>query len=530
MKNGYYKVVKTPAGFGLKIFAPVDGGEPVRIQELINYLDNNGIRDYELDKVKEVCSSGQNELLELGTGDCPPIRENYLFSVSEDNMRAVARFTPPSDTGERMSYDEFVKDMGFRMIKFGIQEELLKKIFASAGIYCTDITVAKGKPARHGTDAKIEYFFNTDVHAKPTMKEDGSVDYFHLGIVNNIKAGDKLATIIPEDPGDPGMTIQGTPIKPREVKKLRHNFGKNITLSEDRLTITSDVDGMVSLIDGAVFVSNVYTVENVDNSTGNIDFTGSVQVNGNVATNFEVKASGDVIIYGVVEGAHIVAGGNIVIARGINGMSKGELEAGNNVISKFIENSKVKAGGYVNTESILHSDVVAGTEITVTGKHGFITGGHVQADSKVEAKTLGAVMGSQTVIEVGANPELKAEFNRTQKEIGEIVKAIKDAQPIIQNFMEKKAKGVRMTADQLAYVKQTAENLEKNKGLLTEKNLRMQELNKIFDPNKKSEVICTGEVYPGTTIIIGDLSMTVKDSYKYCRFIRQAGDVKMAPL
>ena len=168
--------------------------------------------------------------------------------------------------------------------------------------------------------------------------------------------------------------------------------------------------------------------------------------------------------------------------------------------------------------------------MTVTGKHGFITGGHVQADSKVEAKTLGAVMGSQTVIEVGANPELKSEFTRTQKEIGDIVKAIKDAQPIIQNFMEKKAKGVRMTADQLAYVKQTAENLEKNKVLLTEKNARMQELNKIFDPNKKSEVICTGEVYPGTTIIIGDLSMNVKDSYKYCRFIRQAGDVKMAPL
>ena len=87
-----------------------------------------------------------------------------------------------------------------------------------------------------------------------------------------------------------------------------------------------------------------------------------------------------------------------------------------------------------------------------------------------------------------------------------------------------------MTADQLNYVKQTAEGLEKNKVLLTEKNARMQELNKIFDPNKKSEVICTGEVYPGTTIIIGDLSMNVKDSYKYCRFIRQAGDVKMAPL
>ena len=530
MRNGYFKVIKTPGGFGVSIFAPKDGGEPVRAQELVNYLDMNGLTAYEPGKITDAIKSGKDEVIELGSGECPPIRENYNFTVSEDNMKAIARFTPPSDTGERMTVEEFLKDLAFRMIKYGIQTELLQKLFASSGIYSTDIVVAKGKPARHGRDAEIEYFFNTDVHAKPAMNEDGSVDYFHLGIVNNVKKGDMLARIIPEDAGEPGMTIQGAPIKPREVKKLRHSFGKNITLSEDRLVIKSDVDGMVQLIDGSVFVSNIYTVENVDNSTGNIDFTGNVQVNGNIAANFEVKATGDVIVYGVVEGAHVVAGGNIIIARGMNGMGKGVLEAGNNVIAKFIENSNVKAGGYVSTESILHSDVSAGTEVTVTGKHGFITGGHVQADSKVEAKTLGATMGSQTIIEVGANPELKNEFNRTQKEIGDIVKAIKDAQPVIQNFMEKKAKGVRMTADQLAYVKQTAENLELRKKELTEKNARMQELNKIFDPDRKSEVIVTGEVYPGTTIIIGDLSTTVRDSYKYCRFIRQAGDVKMAPL
>ncbi len=529
MRNGFFKIVKTATGFGLSIIAPKDGGEPVRIQELINYLDINNIH-YDPTKVKEVAASETDTVLDLGTDECPAIRENYTISVSQDYMKAVARFTPASDTGERMTAAEFINDMSFKQIKFGIQTELINKLFASSGVYSTDIVVAKGKMPRHGTDATIEYFFNTDVHAKPAMNEDGTVDYFHLGIVNDIKKGDLVAKITPEDPGEPGMTITGQPVKPRDVKKMRHNFGKNMKLSEDKLELYSDVDGMVQLIDDAVFVSNVYTVENVDNSTGNIDFTGNVQVNGNIATNFEVKATGDVIVYGVVEGAKVVAGGNIVLARGINGMSKGVLEAGNNVISKFIENSKVKAGGYVNTESILHSEVTAGTEITVTGKHGFITGGHVQADSRIEARTLGATMGSQTIIEVGANPELKNEYNKIQKEIGDLVKSIRDAQPIIQTFMEKKAKGVRMTADQLEYVKQTAGNLERMKVQLTEKNARMQELSTIFDPNKKSEVVVTGEVYPGTIIIIGDVSMTVKDSYKYCRFIRQAGDVKMAPI
>ena len=95
------------------------------------------------------------------------------------------------------------------------------------------------------------------------------------------------------------------------------------------------VDGHVSLVEGKVFVSDVYEVENVDLSTGNIDFEGSVQVKGNVSSNFVIRAGGNVIISGVVEGAYIEAGGNIIIARGMNGMTKGILKAGGNIVAKF---------------------------------------------------------------------------------------------------------------------------------------------------------------------------------------------------
>jgi hypothetical protein len=43
-------------------------------------------------------------------------------------------------------------------------------------------------------------------------------------------------------------------------------------------------------------------------------------------------------------------------------------------------------------------------------------------------------------------------------------------------------------------------------------------------------VIVNGEVYPGTKIIINDVSMNVQSSYKYCRFEKVSGDVKMLPL
>lgn len=106
----------------------------------------------------------------------------------------------------------------------------------------------------------------------------------------------------------------------------------------------------------------------------------------------------------------------------MNGMAKGILKAGGNIVAKFLENATVSAGGYVNTESILHSNVTASTEIQVTGKRGFITGGHVRAGQRIEVKTLGATLGAPTVVEVGVDPEKKAEYMKLQKEISEIVK------------------------------------------------------------------------------------------------------------
>ncbi|MDE7404801.1 MAG: FapA family protein, partial [Lachnospiraceae bacterium] len=286
-------------------------------------------------------------------------------------------------------------------------------------ISCTDILVAKGQPPRHGTDARIEYYFETDLHAKPTLKEDGSVDFFNLNTLNHCKKGDVLARLFKEDPGEYGVNIYNEKIKPRNVKQAVLKYGRNIAISDDRQVLTTEVDGHVSLVDGKVFVSNVLEVENVDNSTGNIEYDGNVMVNGNVCTNFSVKARGDIEVRGVVEGAFLEAEGSIVIARGMNGMAKGTLKAGGNVIAKFIENSKVNAGGYVSTESILHSEVTAGTEIIVSGRRGFITGGKVCAANLIQVKTLGSYMGADTFVEVGVDPNIKQRIQELQNAMTE---------------------------------------------------------------------------------------------------------------
>lgn len=530
MQNGYFQLVSVPGGgYGIKFFPPAEG-EAVSFGEVVAWLDGQNIA-YDQGSLKQFLESGREITCLLGKGDCPVIHETYQLDISEDHMLATVRFYPPSESGNRMTFNEFLSDLHYKGITSGIQMTGLQDHFQSPGIYCTDILVAQGKEPRQGTDAKIEYFFNTDLHVQPTVREDGSVDYFHLNVINHCRKGDMLARIIPADEGEYGMNILGNRIKPREVKKMNLKYGNHVELTEDKMAIKSEVDGHVMLVDDKVFVSDVYEVENVDISTGNIEFNGSVQINGNVSSNFMVRSNGNVIINGVVEGAYIYAAGNIIIARGMNGMMKGTLHAGGNIVAKFIESAKVVAeNGYVNTESILHSDVSAGDEIVVNGKKGFVTGGHVQAANKIVVKTLGAEMGAPTVVEVGVNPKMKEEYIRLQKEVAELMKALRSAQPILTSFTEKRAKGVRFNQEQLLYIKGIVKDMEANKQLLAKKNAEMLDLQQIFEAQRRAVVEVTGEVYPGTTIVIGDVSMVVQSSYRYCKFERIAGEVKIAPL
>ena len=119
---------------------------------------------------------------------------------------------------------------------------------------------------------------------------------------------------------------------------------------------------------------------------------------------------------------------------------------------------------------------------------------------------------------------------RLQKEVSEIVKNIRSLQPILANFAEKKSKGVRFTPDQINYIRNCAATMETQKKSLEEKNYQMQELQLEFHPQERAMVMVRGEVYPGTTIIIGDSSMQVKSTYPYCRFERVEGDIKSTPL
>ncbi len=529
MQNGYFRLESRSGRYGVALLQPQGGGEKVRIEEVTEYLDDLKI-GYVRQHIETVIQGEENGFCVLGQGACPAVAETYRLKISGDGMSAVVRFFSPSETGGRICYDDFLRDLRFRKISCGIRTDVLQSHFQMEGVYCTDLIAASGKEPVQGIDARIEYCFNTTPNRAPRQKEDGGVDFFHIDTINYCKKGQELAKIIPEKAGENGFDIFGNAVKAREVKGKTLKFGRNIELSEDRLSIRSTVDGHVTLTGDKVFVSEVFEVRDVDVSTGNLDFGGSIQISGDVKENFEVKAGGNVIIDGMAEGAKITAGGNIIIARGMNGMGKGTLRAGGNITVKYMENVTAVAGGCIDTEAILHSRVAVGGEVRVNGRRGMIAGGCVQAGAGITAKFIGARLGTATIVEVGVNPLLKAQAAGLQKKIEESEKAIKDAEVILDSFKEKLRKGVKQSEKQINYVMSIAKQTGERKSELAQMQEKLEAMQGRMKSQKTAEIVVNEEVFPGTTLIVGEAVRTVQTSYHYCRFVKEEGEVRMAPL
>ena len=525
--NAYYQVINDNNGTALRLVPATNGGNPnIDIQLLMEYLTFNKVPFQSKDLGTAIANLKEETTLRLSLQRCLPINEDFRLEVTDMNMKAVCRFVPPSSDGKRLSKSDIIEILQMQKIKYGINESVIEA-FVENPEYLEKIIMAEGKEPRHGTDAYIEYFFNTDLRARPTQNEDGSVDFFNLNIINHCQKDELLARLHPEDRGENGFDVYGSVIKPRSVKHEVLRFGKNIRQSEDKLEIYATDSGCVSLVEDRVFVSNLMEVENVDTSTGNIEFDGNVQVNGNVCSNYVVRATGNVEVRGVVEGAVVEAGGNITIAKGMNGMGKGSLKANGNIVAKFLENAKAQANGYVEAGSIMHSDIMAGTEVHVNGRKGFISGGHVAASSLIDVKTLGSEMGTDTVVEVGVSPVVKKRYKDLSDQVDEDMKTIERAIPILEATRDRYMSGKELSESQIENVRELTEVIRSRRATLRQAQAELDELESILGDQKPAQVVVQKVVYPGTKIIISDVSKIIKDSMQYCRFIRYQGDVKM---
>lgn len=531
-RNAFFQLIQKDDGMYLKAYPEVDGGEKLSVEDVLNYLDKKNLRDVDSGIVKyfvEDANSGKKDVLvKVLDGKQIPEKEFGLVSIDKKGYLAKIRLYPPSDKGARLSTSELKNLIEQNGVKYGIIEKNIE-IALKARLYCMDILVAKAKLPVNGSDAEIVYSFNAEKTLKPTMSEDGSVDFHKLDMIESVKEGQLLATLIPIDYGEPGKDVYGNMIRPKKVRNKRLRHGKNIHLSDDKLQMYSDVSGNVTLVNDMVFVTDTYTIEgDVGPSTGDIDYDGAVEVKGNVITGYTVKATGDITVNGAVEGAMLISEGKIVLKRGMQGMGKGVMEAKGDVISNFIESATVKSGGAIYTDAIMHSNISANGDVIVNGKRGLIAGGSVKTTTKIETKVAGSTMGTQTELEVGFDTTLGEKYRNIEKHIDQmtdekdsIVKNLK----ILQKRMQTKGK---LEPEKMKLIKEGTERIKVIDQTIEEETEAYERIDEEMQRTSDGGKVRVENIaYPGVKIVISNISTFVHTETHRCTFIREGADIRV---
>ena len=530
-KNGFFQLMTKTDGTYIKIFEAESGGEPLLYEEISSYLLDKKIYEYDKIAIGRALTivKGSMEAL-LTKAMIPAIDEYCKVELTEDRQQAIAKFYPAVNNGHMITKEDIVSALVRAGVKYGLDVQVIDE-FLKERYYCKKYILAKATQPVQGNDASITYHFNTDLTLKPKRNDDGSVDFHQLDMISHCKKDDLLATLTPVDFGKPGIDVCGNVIRPNKVNNRVMRHGNKIYTSEDGLRIYTEVDGHVSLTDGRVFVSDTYEVHaDVDASTGDIVYEGNVVIKGNVITGFSVIAKGDIEVNGVVEGAYIEAGGQIVLKRGMQGMNKGILKANGNIITKFLENSEVIAGGYVSTESILHSKVSAKGEIIVGGRRGFVTGGEIRSGTMISVKTAGSQMGTTTLLEVGIDPRTSEEFRELEKRLANMTADKEKLAQALVMFRKKLTMGLQISDEKKEYLKQVTQNNIMLETQIKEARKRYDDIRIEMDNNSSGIIKVSDIVFPGTKLVISNVIHFIREETHHSKFIRDRADIKVIPL
>ena len=254
--------------------------------------------------------------------------KEVVVNVDNDHMKASIVLNGIG-SDEAYTYEEIADKLSQAGVRTGINEARIREVILNK-LYDIEIVVAEGKSAVNGTDGYYNFFFDSEYERdnKPTLREDGSVDYFNVKLFEKVNKDDKLAEYIEPTKGEFGYDIFGKLLVPKPGRPGPKLRGKGFTVSEDGKSYYAQLSGKVEYRNYDLNVSNVYNVSgDVDVGTGSIDFNGDVEINGSVRGSVKIHAMGNIYIGGYVEDADIWSGQDIIIQDGVNAGENGRIEA-----------------------------------------------------------------------------------------------------------------------------------------------------------------------------------------------------------
>jgi uncharacterized protein (DUF342 family) len=526
INDGFFQLLFQNDGVFLTVNPPVGKGRRVEAREAIDRLAHKRVKNFNRELVELTVQKANGAPVKIAEPQEElKIDAAVTVMLSPDRMKGYVTFTPP-DNGRMLTLEEVLEALGKNGVIFGINRTNLETI-VKYPVYNEMVCIAEGVPPVYGQNGKVEFFFDTKRESKPTILEDGRVDFRELNLIQSVVQGQTLCRLVSPVPGTPGRTVSGTDIPALDGKPATLPKGRNVSISDDGQSLIANISGQVSYLDGKVNIFATYEVPaDVDNTTGNINFVGNVIVRGNVLSGFSIEAGGNVEVWGVVEGASIKAGGDIILRRGMQGMGKGALSSGGDIIARYIENSNVEAINNIKSEAIMHSNIKCGNKLELSGKKGLLVGGTCKVGKEIVAKVIGSHMATVTDLEVGADPTVRERYKAVKDEIANMESDMKKAEQAIAILKKIEMTGTLSPEKQEIMAKSVRTRVYFTNRIFELKE-EMTQLESKLQQEAYGKIRCYNFIYPGTKVAIGSCLMFVRENLQYCTLYRDGADIRV---
>lgn len=531
-KDGEFFIRYFLSDINLKVTLPVGAGKPVSLQDVMGRLsrsDTVSLKEAEIAKYVKNGTGGVYEV--IGQYQHTPAADaTFVVDIAQDEMEATITASAPSVGGSEISAESIIRALETQGVVAGISRQKIDD-FVDKPVYGEPYIVAEAIKPVDGRDAYIQYNFETDrSKLKMQESESGQVNFKELNLIQNVVEGQPLAQKMLAERGKGGKTIFGRYLEAKNGKDINLPLGKNVVVDDDGRTIRAATNGQVLLIGDKINVEPVMEIEgDVSIKTGNITFLGTVIVKGNVDDGFNIKASGNIEIYGTVGKSTLIADGSIIVSLGIMGRDEGLIQSGKSIWAKFIQNTTVSAEEYVIVaDGIINSNVTARKRIMLQGKRAAIIGGHLFATEEISAKTVGSNGGgSETVLEVGIDPQLKQRMtdivekkNTLAKELEDTnlnIQSLENMKKVRRHLPEEKEQMLVSLSNRRDEILQETDNLDAE---FQDIQGRLHELKVI------GKVSVSGTVYAGVKIFVRDVKDEIRTDVKSVTFFYENGFVR----
>lgn len=452
------------------------------------------------------------------------LSKGTYMKVDEDEMAAWLYLTPPQD-GETYKKSDLIGYLERHGVLEGLHQSNLSAMIKKK-VYNREILVAKGREIQEGQDGYFEYLFSPEEYGAPKIREDGSVDYTNVNALQNVKAGEKVAIYHKAVQAVDGCTVLGNVLKGKLYRDLPPMRGRGIRREEEAYYAQND--GKIELKDGRVDIQNVHEISgDVDMIIGKVEFFGDIIIYGNVEEGVVIRAGRNIEIHGSTSLANLYAGGDIILSRGIQGGNKSKISARGNIFADFIEHTTVEAGGMVQANIIMNSNVSAKDKVIATGKKGTIIGGYVHAVKGVEAVCIGNDVELRTIVHCGYEAQTHERMIEVRKKEAEIKEKISD---LVESMSEAlREKRMRGTATSEVTEKKLVEwNKLKDQYFaeLDKVENDKNSLEELVEESKGSEIKIDGNIFRGVVICINAEQMFIERNTCFMKYIADKGVIE----